>query len=365
MPTVTVTFDFPGGTLSEYVQTIRDAAGDDPVNVLISDSAAGIPIPATSMRRVSPEAAFDILSVVAELPPTARLIVESSDGGRGTAPAYAINLVNHANVQFRGERQIQVFSLGWLLNDPDGRNDLPMLSTDEVLGAVESTIEMIAKEDQPTADVRFHPDSNLLVVYGTPLQINAVSDIIERLDEDLGERRQQMREATDQMREMEQQLEELRISMKQAAREIERREIHARRAEEAAAAGGISETDLVDELTKLEASRDEMQRLESQMQYLEENLHLIGGKPDDAEHTVSIRYEVDDLGPFADGFLGCAGLFLDLAEKDFEARDIPNGGIAIEASPRVHAALQYMFVVMLRIKANDPELPLPEFESID
>lgn len=367
MPTVTVTFDFPGGTLRDYVQTIRDAAGDDPVNVLLSDSAAQIPIPATSMRRVSPEAAFDVLSVVAEIPPSARLIVESSGGGRASAPAYAINLIDTGHSPFsRADREIKVFSLGWLLETPgNDEEDLPTLSTDEVLGAIESTVEMIANDDQPPADVRFHPDSNLLVVYGNPLQLHAVSDILESLGDDLRERRQEIQSTSKQMRDLEQQMEEMRIDMEQAARKNERREMHMNQLADLVEQGAISEDEdeFVDAITQLEASRNEMQRLESRMAFTEKRLRRLAGKPE--EDMVQILYNVEDLGQFADQFGSCMQECFDLADVDYDAWEAPEGGVVIETTEPGHAMLQCMFWTMMQIMEDDPDLPEPEFEVIE
>ena len=53
LPDFTVTVDFPGGTVGQYVQLLKQASGRNAVNVVMSRAATEVQIGTISMREVS------------------------------------------------------------------------------------------------------------------------------------------------------------------------------------------------------------------------------------------------------------------------------------------------------------------------
>lgn len=167
----TVSFDFQGGTVAQYVAALRGAT-ELPVNVAVVPRAADIQMPPIAMQQVALYEALSVIAAVANTPPNVRLdIVQlSRNTGDDAEPAFAVALQPGPPAPPTTLRT-EVFSLHELL--------AVTLRAQTILTAVESTLDL--EDDGNEARIRFHEESGLLLVRGTQGQISTVSRVIDEL----------------------------------------------------------------------------------------------------------------------------------------------------------------------------------------
>jgi polyhydroxyalkanoate synthesis regulator phasin len=193
-PSRITSVDFPGGKLKDYVALLKKSA-TRPVNVVISGTE-DVTLPPISLKDVSLAAAVGIVEYIepVEMP----LNVETIWSGEGGGPAFPAQLegnqvfvVRPRNPQLSpGERRaeptptIAVFSLRSLLEAAPGTPDLPVTRTDSasLLTAVETALTMGGGQK---AEMKFHPETGVLVVRGTPTQTMAVQTLLAEVNGDL------------------------------------------------------------------------------------------------------------------------------------------------------------------------------------
>lgn len=192
----TVSFEFRGGTLKEYVDTVRAAAKDKPVNVMFRDGAEQSPVAATSMRDVSILSALQAPTDSQGIPQGRGYTIylqQVSGGGSGGGQPYAQTTVPAfvyvgANRQYTPVLEVFVLSLNEVCTPPWIKNADPCsLPSADVLKAVETAVEAVGERTPggKPADLAFHRESGLLVVKGTDRQITAAKNVIQSLGQDV------------------------------------------------------------------------------------------------------------------------------------------------------------------------------------
>ncbi len=196
-PSRITSVDFPGGKLKDYVALLKKSA-TRPVNVVVSGTG-DVTLPPIGLKDVSVAAAVGIVEYIEplELP----LDVEAIWAGAGGGPSFPAELEGNQVFVIRprsvqsyppGERKeapaaniIQVFSLRSLLETAPGTPDLPMTRTDpaSLLTAVETALTMGAEGQK--AEMKFHPETGVLVVRGTPGQTVAVGKLLSEVQGDM------------------------------------------------------------------------------------------------------------------------------------------------------------------------------------
>jgi hypothetical protein len=231
-----ISLNFRGGTVVEYVAAIRKAAGD--INVVIAPEAAEIQMPAVSVKRVTVAAALDLLDGRSRDAHTRRVKLEVVH-----MPVYDTEekQTYQVRAQVSGRPSARAASV-WtaaVLLDHD-------ISSQALLSAVETAIEVVGSTTKP--DVRFHEDTGLLIASGDHDQLSAIEEVLDRLAEAVGGRRD------DEMRQFEMKLMEIDLDRQSARKRLEDTQAQAQQAQD-------ENTALVREITRLEMVTTEQRRM--------------------------------------------------------------------------------------------------------
>lgn len=191
---------FAGGSLTEFANAVVQAHA---ANIVLSKLAEGAEVPAMELKQTSVEAALRTACRTVRDPYRADLEVTPSldpETKRPTGkPIYHVRVDrppqgNKASVTAHtAPPEVRVFSLRFLTSADAG----PATPVNSVLTAIDTGLGMVA-ETAPAgpapakATVRFHADSNLLFVAGSPAQLDVVQQVLMRLE---GDRAQALRPA--------------------------------------------------------------------------------------------------------------------------------------------------------------------------
>jgi hypothetical protein len=174
-PTKLVNLQFGGGTIAEYLDTIRKETGYE-VNIVLVDPRAGEPrLPAIELKGVAMIAAVHL--VEGEYPledGTVIGVIVENLGGRGEQQSNPLFRVYGKTSVWEAPSRVRVWSLSGLIDEE--------LTAEDALTAVELAVRLVDTTSR-IADVRFHEATSLLIANGTQDQIGAISGVIDRLDE--------------------------------------------------------------------------------------------------------------------------------------------------------------------------------------
>ncbi len=221
-PETTFDITFPGGSLDAFVEAIRRAAPHSAANIVISGETDDLVLPQIELKQVEVGSASHMLEVL--LLPNHDVRVRDVLAN-GSLPIYVIGVERRTG--FAGEsrssrpqpRTTDVFSLRSLVSVPPG---IPvdsgnLLTTETVLSAVETTLALESGDDQ--AELRYHPDTQVLVIQGSPRQTEIVASLLATLDHELNQRRHDVARAASEIADVQAALEQAEI----AARKQENR----------------------------------------------------------------------------------------------------------------------------------------------
>ncbi len=182
----TVSIDFPGGSLTEFLSQLAAEIESRPdliCNIVTSnpEGAQRVAVPEISLKHVSIEGILNVVSSVADssqFQVMAQSIEESSDNS-----TFVVQ-VSPSPVKRPPERRLEVLSVQELVGDAKGENQderEDRLAT--VLTAIDTALELQYPEEQKKTLVRFHSDSGLLFVSGRQDQIELIRTVIIRIEE--------------------------------------------------------------------------------------------------------------------------------------------------------------------------------------
>lgn len=186
-PTV-VSIRFEGGPLVEYVDQLSKLAG---VNVVLSAEVKEAKLPPFELRNVEAAAALQLVPEIAEAPEGTRLT--STVLREGSMPIWV----------FKAEREVQTFVSLDLPSPKDPAAILEIISLNEVirplalgagepvegvdaetiLSAIDEALEEPEGSEVPATAIKYHPESGLLMVRGTPEQIEVARDVVEKISQ--------------------------------------------------------------------------------------------------------------------------------------------------------------------------------------
>lgn len=193
--TPVISIDFPGGSLRELIDAMRRI--DPRLNITASSLAQEVKLPEMSIKGAT---VINVLTAAAAIAPEAYAVACRDSGGAG-APVYMVLVQERSQgrgvTSMRGAgpgeppRGVQVFSLRSLIEpQPGDAKDKPIaLPVETVLSAVESGVQMSGGD---AADLKYHRDSRLLLVNGTPAQTGVVSQVLQNLEQDQRQARQML-----------------------------------------------------------------------------------------------------------------------------------------------------------------------------
>lgn len=184
-PDAAFTLDFPGGTVAEYVTTLRRIGAEHGIRVNIASSATAnaTTIPAISLRDATLSIAVFALQQ-GTAGETVQLRVSEGDGLFGVSTLGAPSTPQPAQGPFAGRTSAaDVVSLRPLIDtgaDPKAPGE-----ESAVLAAIEAGIATAPRAKGAAPPVlKFHKDTGLLFVAGAPTDIELVRATVERLQAD-------------------------------------------------------------------------------------------------------------------------------------------------------------------------------------
>lgn len=181
-----ITIEFPGGTLGDFVERLRDRS-NEPLNVLLQGGAERVPLSSFHLDSVETAAAIQLATRMTEAGQTIRLSFDMLDNsGR------AVYLVTATETGRRSSghipRDVLVVSLRELTTTLPGDPPELIVAAETVLTAVETAL-MVADADEKDSKIQYHPDSGLLIMAAEVRALSAASEVIERIRSDVRERR--------------------------------------------------------------------------------------------------------------------------------------------------------------------------------
>lgn len=184
-PAPIVSVDFQGGTLAHFLDVVRRTEASP--NITASAMASEVPMPALSIQGAT---VTNVLAAAAAVAPQPYDVRCHESPGPG-APVYMVQVQERPQDQtvgWRPVRQVQVFSLRTLVDAAPGESGTAgtTLPVETVLSAVEQGVGMAAG-DPP--QLKYHGDSWLLFVSGSPEQIDVAQTVLQSLQQDQDRRR--------------------------------------------------------------------------------------------------------------------------------------------------------------------------------
>ncbi len=169
--------EFGGGTMAEYVQAVRTAAGA--ANVVFTPVSAQVPVAPMRLTNVSLKAALELLEGSHTLPDSSRVDVVFRESNSGRSALEKLGELTIYRLEARK----------YIPGAPDLHSHVwslaPILGADEnpepVLTAIEAALDL-ADGNRETARVRFHRETRLLLVRAAEPQIEVIDSLLGELE---------------------------------------------------------------------------------------------------------------------------------------------------------------------------------------
>lgn len=193
-PEKLLSVEFPGGTIGQYVDALRKSSPGGSANIVVSERASRIPISAIKLKDVTLEVAVYAIPAAYSgapgmwhvgdvLPPNSTRINGMFPGqffdGRNTT--FQVDFETRADFN-SVDSQVESFSLARLLN-PGGAAK-PNENAAVVLTAIDTGLRLLTEEADRQPELKFHPDSSLLFVRGTSIQVKLVGSVVARMTDE-------------------------------------------------------------------------------------------------------------------------------------------------------------------------------------
>lgn len=180
-----ISIKFPGGTIAEYVKAVQSQRKDNswPVNVILGPDTERIVVRPIELNFVSVDTAMDVLRFAAQCEP-GELRIDHVSAHEDESPTFSI--LQKSSDAARGRQELEVLSIAPLTRptvDGVSRADLAIRS-DIVLSAV----ELALPPGEETVRLKYHEESQLLILQGPPRATNAVHQVIKTMIDDQRQR---------------------------------------------------------------------------------------------------------------------------------------------------------------------------------
>lgn len=285
-----ISVSFPGGTTKQYVDLLRREAGEEAVNVIMSEAAAAARLSPFSLRNVAVETAIKAIEAASgNASGSWDIHLVRAFSNQDVPLVYAVDHVPKAGqaprtgmdprlVGQEGPERIQVFSLRDLIVALPGSDPSTVLDSEAVLSAVQQAVSMAVGDEHPMVELRFHEDAGLLIAKGTPSDLSIVAQAINEMSSDL--RRRRAAEPSEDAREKEAM--EVETQLRSAELDRELTEVRAQSVEEMASrakqlvdAGQLSRDDATKLLADVRASEIERRQAQVRIDALKRRLDML------------------------------------------------------------------------------------------
>jgi hypothetical protein len=197
---------FQGGTAEEYVRAIKEAASF-PVNVILSPAARTVQLASIELQDVNTITAVKAMQAASN-GSEGRWDIDVLGGGRSQGgDAFGVDYFSRemqekVNAQDRQmlaglpggagpnpSSGVVVCSVRELLGGAGSMQAGDRVSPDALLSAVEAALQMTMGEQGPPPEVKFHPQTALLIVRGTEMQQATVKNVLDQMRKDADARK--------------------------------------------------------------------------------------------------------------------------------------------------------------------------------
>ncbi len=152
---------FDGGSVADYIRTIRDLSGSlASLNIIVKDEASRITLPSIELRKVSIGTALEAMSTAT----SGRVIVEQSGGGNGDS----FMLIGR---DYGAEQPGEMLVL-------NVRGILQSLPKEQLEAVFSVGLKMLDSEE---LQLQLHEESGLLFAKGTPQALRMIQNSVEEL----------------------------------------------------------------------------------------------------------------------------------------------------------------------------------------
>ena len=171
-----ISLSFPGGTVTQYLASVQRVAGE--INVIVAPEAQNVFVPAVTLKDVTVTSAINLINGRTRDEGTRSITINVEH-----MPTYAQGERKTFQILARvhGARHVSVARVWTVTNLLD--NEIP---SEAVLSAVEMALEVVGSETK--LDVRFHGDTGLLIASGDPYQLEAIEEVLDRLNDSVAGR---------------------------------------------------------------------------------------------------------------------------------------------------------------------------------
>lgn len=179
--------DFPGGTPKDLVQAVEKAT-DKPLNAIIPDDCADLKIPAFSVKNVTVEQLFKILTSASKRTRRYDLMDPTTGGisGQDHASTYGFQTEGIPDEKsiwfFYWDRNVEPFQV--IASKVCRFYQLsPYLEAgykvDDITTAVETGWKMLGVTNPP--QISYHKDTKVLIAVGEQDKVNSIGDVLKQL----------------------------------------------------------------------------------------------------------------------------------------------------------------------------------------
>ncbi len=194
---VLVSVDFPGGTLTEWVVALTQAAKPEPANIILRGDAERIPIAPTKLDNVPLSAALEVVSGDYPLQDNTFYRVSTKEfqeaAGRSVFSMEIINIGSRAprSPHQPAPRDIIVLQIKELTTAMPGDPPEVVVPAETVLTAIETVLEVA--EDDGKTDMKYHSASGLIMLAGPVSSLKAAEEVVKQMWNDVVTRRDRAR----------------------------------------------------------------------------------------------------------------------------------------------------------------------------
>lgn len=259
---VTISLKFAGGTVADYVKAVQAqrAGKDNPVNVILSPGVERIAVNPIEFNLVSVDTAMRLLERVAEVPP-GQLRAERISGD-AMSSTFAIN--QRSADRTSSEQELEVLSIAQLTNptvDGVARPELA-IKPDVILSAV----ELALPTGEEPARVKYHEESRLLILQGSPRATNAVHQVIKTMIDDQRQRLGDAGVSLRQMIESKARVERSQIQVNRKEAELAALQAKLDRLSKLAQQGNVSDTEVQEARSQVDQAEASLLTARSELQ---------------------------------------------------------------------------------------------------
>jgi hypothetical protein len=211
--------DFKGGAVAQYVEALAKAAQPTPVNVILADGLEAAAMQALRLRGVTVETAVRAIPSAAK-GTDADWTIQPISAGPGSAPVYRVQVGGATTMSpGPGESQADVVSLARAIDA-----GVPVQT---VISAVDTALGVQGAGQPQPPDLKLHGDSGLLIVRGTPGQLNIVRSTVAHLVDEAERRRTQTAQRVMQSLEQQEAIRKAEFELQRALSDVKLAEAQA------------------------------------------------------------------------------------------------------------------------------------------